>query len=119
MDSQLSEITYYEILEVSSTASNEEIKSSYQKLILKWHPDKSLAENSASKFQQILEAYKILSDSSNRREYDRILSSRSALLLGAAQVRLTEFVNDGDGIYRLPCRCGEYYVVRASLNYYN
>jgi DnaJ-class molecular chaperone len=62
---------YYSILEVTKTASDAEIKKSYRKLALKYHPDKNGGDSSAEeKFKQISEAYQILSDSKKRAEYD-------------------------------------------------
>jgi molecular chaperone DnaJ len=63
---------YYEILSVSRTASVEEIKASYRKCALKWHPDRN-PENKAEaevKFRESTEAYSILSDAQKRQVYD-------------------------------------------------
>jgi molecular chaperone DnaJ len=60
---------YYEILGVSKEATAEEIKKSYRKLSLKYHPDKN--PDGEEKFKEISEAYTILSDSEKRRQYDR------------------------------------------------
>jgi curved DNA-binding protein CbpA len=64
---------YYEILMVERTATQEEIKKSYRKLALKWHPDKNLdnKEEAEAKFKTISEAYEILSDPEKRAVYDR------------------------------------------------
>lgn len=63
---------YYKILEVEYDASDETIRSNYIRLALKWHPDKRKDEDSAtSRFQEINEAYKVLSDPMKRREYDK------------------------------------------------
>ncbi|KAK1263622.1 hypothetical protein QJS04_geneDACA011957 [Acorus gramineus] len=62
---------YYKILEVDYDATEETIRSNYIRLALKWHPDKRKDEDSAtSRFQEINEAYKVLSDPVKRREYD-------------------------------------------------
>jgi len=63
---------YYEILEVSRTATDQEIKSSYRKLALKFHPDRNQGDKKAEeKFKEAAEAYAILSDSDKRARYDR------------------------------------------------
>jgi molecular chaperone DnaJ len=63
---------YYEILEVSRTASDQEIKSSYRKLALKYHPDRNQGDKSAEeRFKEAAEAYAILSDEDKRARYDR------------------------------------------------
>lgn len=63
---------YYKILEVDYDASEETIRSSYIRLALKWHPDKKKGEeNSTSIFQDINEAYQVLSNPVKRQEYDK------------------------------------------------
>lgn len=63
---------YYKILEVDFDATEEDIRSNYIRLALKWHPDKQKEEDGAtSKFQEINEAYQVLSDPVKRQEYDK------------------------------------------------
>jgi len=63
---------YYEILEISRTATDQEIKSSYRKLALKYHPDRNPGDRTAEeKFKEAAEAYAILSDGDKRARYDR------------------------------------------------
>ncbi|NLY03797.1 MAG: DnaJ domain-containing protein, partial [Campylobacter sp.] len=63
---------YYEILGVSVDASNEEIKSSFRKLALKYHPDRNQGDKDAEqKFKEINEAYQCLSDEEKRMMYDK------------------------------------------------
>ncbi|XP_020089753.1 uncharacterized protein LOC109711226 [Ananas comosus] len=63
---------YYKILEVDYEANEETIRSNFIRLALKWHPDKKKGEESAtSRFQEINEAYQVLSNPVKRREYDR------------------------------------------------
>jgi molecular chaperone DnaJ len=64
---------YYEVLSVSRTAAQDEIKSAYRKAALKWHPDRNPAQKEIAeeKFRQATEAYAILSDEQKRAAYDR------------------------------------------------
>lgn len=63
---------YYDILEVSKTATSEDIKKSYRKLALKYHPDKAGGDKSSEeKFKKIAEAYEVLSDETKRKNYDK------------------------------------------------
>jgi curved DNA-binding protein len=62
---------YYKILGVKKTASDEEIKKSYRKLAMKYHPDHTKGDKSAEeKFKKISEAYAVLSDEEKRKKYD-------------------------------------------------
>lgn len=72
---------YYLILEIPFGSSNEAVKKSYRQLALKWHPDKHRDKDTTKKFQEINEAYRILSDEEARSRYDR------------EYVRYKEFVN--------------------------
>ena len=68
----MSQTDYYEILNISKTANENDIKKAYRKLALKWHPDKN-PENRAEaeeKFKKIAEAYSVLSDPNKRQIYD-------------------------------------------------
>ena len=68
----MSKRDYYEILEVTRTATDTEIKSSYRRLALKFHPDRNQGDKSAEeKFKEAAEAYAILSDGDKRARYDR------------------------------------------------
>ncbi len=62
---------YYEVLGVSKTASQDEIKSAFRKLAKKYHPDVSKEENAAEKFKECQEAYAVLSDENKRKQYDQ------------------------------------------------
>ena len=63
---------YYEVLGVSKTASDSEIKSAYRKLAKKYHPAMNPGDKEAeAKFKEASEAYAILSDADKRRQYDQ------------------------------------------------
>lgn len=62
---------YYEILGVSKTASEADLKSAYRKLARKHHPDVDKSAGAAEKFKEISEAYQVLSDSQKRSAYDQ------------------------------------------------
>lgn len=63
---------YYEVLDVSKTATAEEIKKAYRKKAIQYHPDKNPGDKeSEEKFKEAAEAYEILSDENKRARYDQ------------------------------------------------
>ncbi len=63
---------YYEVLGVSRTAKDQEIKSAYRRLAMRYHPDKNPNDATAEeKFKEAAEAYSVLADQEQRRRYDR------------------------------------------------
>lgn len=62
---------YYKILGLSKGASDDDIKKSYRKLALKYHPDKNKEAGAEEKFKEVAEAYEILSDPKKKEIYDK------------------------------------------------
>lgn len=72
--------TYYDILEISHTASIDEIKKAYRKLTMKWHPDKNPNDPNAERiFKIISDIYYVLVNPDKRKEYDIYLTNSEKL----------------------------------------
>ena len=85
----MSKRDYYEVLGVARTATEQDIKSAYRRLAVKYHPDKNPGNAEAEeKFKEGAEAYAVLSDSQQRARYDRFghagVSSSAGANWGAA-----------------------------------
>jgi len=69
---------YYKILEVSKNSTSEEIKKSYRRLAMLYHPDKNEGNKIAEeKFKEIVEAYEVLGDSEKRADFDILTSKKT------------------------------------------
>ncbi|MBN1516370.1 molecular chaperone DnaJ [Candidatus Sumerlaeota bacterium] len=88
---------YYEILGVDRSASTDEIKRSYRKLALKYHPDRNQGDPaSAEKFKEASEAYEILSDAGSRSRYDRFGHDGVRNAFGAGGFTWDQFTHGSD-----------------------
>nr|WP_199726389.1 molecular chaperone DnaJ [Acidipila sp. EB88] len=68
----MTKLDYYEVLTVSRTASDAELKTAYRRLAMQYHPDRNQGDPSAEeKFKECSEAYQVLSDPDKRAAYDR------------------------------------------------
>ncbi|HEY6082368.1 MAG TPA: molecular chaperone DnaJ [Chitinophagaceae bacterium] len=93
---------YYEILSVSKSASQDEIKKAYRKVAMQFHPDRNPGNKEAEeKFKEAAEAYEVLSDTEKRGQYDRFghagVGSSAAGGFGGGGMRMEDiFSNFGD-----------------------
>ena len=102
----------YEILGVTSSCSQEDLKASYKRLLLEHHPDKSRTLVATDRYRKIMKAWEMIGTVEARSRYDA-----KNIVTIAESVIIAEFeeVNDTEGLLRRPCRCGDYYeVVRQS-----
>jgi DnaJ-class molecular chaperone len=66
---------YFHILGVQPGCSDEDVKRSYRKLALEWHPDRNKSSQATAKFKQISEAYEALRNEEKRKAYEYRISN--------------------------------------------
>ena len=98
----MEENNYYEILGVSVTATVEEITAAKNALAKRFHPDANLRNgiDTTRQMQEILEAYRVLSDPDRRAEYDRKLKGRHSVM---QTFDLRESADAGEDVYDIIC----------------
>lgn len=121
MDSNFINLDYYDVLEVSRNATYEEIRQSYQQLLLKYHPDKSCKSN--HDIYIILDrAWNTLRSKETRKIYDaEILQNKfnnDTILFATITLKeCHECVETGQYIYN--CRCGGTYIFTRDMEVSN
>jgi molecular chaperone DnaJ len=83
---------YYEVLNVTRTASDDDIKKAYRRLALQFHPDRNQAPEAIERFKEATEAYQVLSDTEKRTAYDRYGHAAFERGGGAGSVDFSNFV---------------------------
>jgi len=105
--------TFYQVLCVFESASEQEIKSAHRRLARQWHPDVCSEENAAEKFRELTDAYEVLRDPGKRRRYDAgLFFEREAKKKPEIEpeMNFTRGYRIGgkfaDKYFRAPLRCG-------------
>ena len=98
----MSRADYYAVLGVSRDASDQELKSAYRKLALKFHPDRNPDDKEAeTKFKEAKEAYEVLSDSRKRSAYDQFgMQTPNSLGTGMNKKFLIKTIEESDYVKR-------------------
>ena len=79
---------FYKTLGVAKDATDAEIKKAYRKLARKWHPDQNQGDTAAEeKFKSIGEAYDVLSDPEQRKQYDSLRAMAGGVAAAGGSVR--------------------------------
>ncbi|MBG80519.1 MAG: molecular chaperone DnaJ [Phycisphaerae bacterium] len=74
---------YYDVLDVSRTATDDEIRSAFRTLARKFHPDVCKEDDAEKRFAEVQEAYEVLSDKDKRQAYDRFGHAGAGAAAGA------------------------------------
>lgn len=111
------ENNHYSILECEESATQEEIKRAYQRLVKQHHPDKHQDLRTTEFYNMIDEAWSILRDPENRKQYDaKIMNDKlNSDILLYDTLYLHELHRNEAGDYTYNCRCGGTYSVNSDL----
>lgn len=110
---------YYAILNCSPDSSLDDLKKSYHKLALRYHPDKNDVHHSPELFQSIEEAWRVLGNEESKKDYDAQLKQlnledMSILLFSRIKVDELKVCPDDEDVLTYTCRCGGDYKVHKS-----
>lgn len=105
-------VSHYETLQVPPTASTDDIRASYKRLVLHCHPDRTSDANTAA-FQALQHAYTVLQDAVTRAEYDRqlALQAEAGMVAVSDDLTLDDLQESTDGTRAAACRCGGHFVL--------
>eukprot|EP01089_Gocevia_fonbrunei_P002271 TRINITY_DN12260_c0_g1_i1.p1 TRINITY_DN12260_c0_g1~~TRINITY_DN12260_c0_g1_i1.p1 ORF type:complete len:146 (+),score=17.67 TRINITY_DN12260_c0_g1_i1:163-600(+) len=109
-------VDYYAVFGLDHTASYEQIKHRYMEYALILHPDKNKMEDTTAKFVLLQEAWKVLQDDEQRRQYNSDNNNFVEMpdLPVFAEVDLEDMkmeVKSDNTFYSYPCRCGDYFKI--------
>jgi molecular chaperone DnaJ len=91
---------YYEVLEVSRNATPEQLKKSYRRLAMKYHPDQNPDDDTAAdKFKELTEAFQVLSDPQRRAQYDQFGHEAPNMGFGGATVDISSMTDFFESIF--------------------
>jgi len=94
---------YYRVLGIDKRASQDDIKKAYRMLALKWHPDKNADVDAKHRFNEISQAYQVLSDVNKRREYDNggkiVFNFKDSMVLFNEFMKFIEQINGVVGMF--------------------
>ena len=74
---------YYNVLEISSSATQKDIKKAYRRLAKKYHPDMNASKDAAARFKEVSQAYDVLSCPERRNHFDKISRCKDVLSQGS------------------------------------
>ncbi|CAF0930181.1 unnamed protein product [Adineta steineri] len=108
-------MTLYEILGVPSDCSSDILRQQYHRLLLEYHPDKTNSNDLITKnrFEDIQNAYKILSNLELRLKYDQEQQRQHLHTLPHTNIDLNDFDDDNE----YTCRCGTILELDKDLNF--
>ena len=83
---------YYELLQITSAASFDEVHKAYRALAMQYHPDRNPTPGAASTMVAINEAYAVLSEPSRRRQYDQARMKTEPFEIAGPVTKVTEVI---------------------------